>query len=155
MNGPLRLLALALLIMAAGCAEDDGADRRGSDESTMPPATVGQADSTKLAASTEECAHVVAVDVSGAASGYTFSVTVSSTETGWDKYADAWVVKDVDGTVYGERVLAHPHVEEQPFTRSLSGVAVPDDVAEVVVAARDSLLGFCGDEMTVQLGGRG
>ena len=49
----------------------------------------------------------------------------------------------------GERVLAHPHETEQPFTRSLSGVAIPPNIAEVTVAAHDLVLGFCGTELTV------
>jgi hypothetical protein len=99
----------------------------------------------------------VVVDVVAEATGenqYTFSVTVRSADTGWDKYADAWVVRDSGGTVLGERVLAHPHVEEQPFTRSLSGVVVPAEVGEVEVAARDSVAGFCGATMRVELPGR-
>ena len=160
MNVPLRLLWLVVVIVATGCAAEGGGEANDSDDSSMPsttaaPTTARQSEPTDPAAATDGCAHVIAVDVTGAASAYTFSVTVASTETGWDKYADAWVVKGVDGTVYGERILAHPHVEEQPFTRSLSGVAVPEDAAEVVIAARDSVLGFCGEEMTVQLGGGG
>ena len=83
---------------------------------------------------------------------WTFSVTVSSPyETGWDKYADAWEVRGNDGAVYGTRLLLHPHVDEQPFTRSLSGVVIPQDVTEVVIAARDSVAGYCGDEFTLEL----
>lgn len=48
-----------------------------------------------------------------------FNVTLSHPDTGWDHYADGWRVEDVDGNVLGLRVLAHPHVNEQPFTRSL------------------------------------
>jgi len=40
-------------------------------------------------------------------------------------------------------------VNEQPFTRSLSGVEIPADVAEVSVRARDSVHGYGGAEMTV------
>ncbi len=80
---------------------------------------------------------------------FSFEVTVASTETGWDKYADAWEIRGPGGVVLGERVLAHPHETEQPFTRSLSGVAISSDIAEVTVAAHDLVLGFCGEEMTV------
>ena len=81
-----------------------------------------------------------------------FDVTVASADTGWDKYADAWEVRLPDGTVVGTRELLHPHVDEQPFTRSLSGVAVPADVDRVVVAARDSVSGFCGETIEASLG---
>ncbi|MDH3731705.1 MAG: hypothetical protein OES13_11395 [Acidimicrobiia bacterium] len=100
----------------------------------------------------EGCADVVAaaaaVQLDGA---WTFEVTVSSADTGWEKYADAWEVRSLDGTVLGTRVLTHPHETEQPFTRSLAGVVVPDGTTEVVVAARDSVEGFCGEELAVTL----
>lgn len=48
-----------------------------------------------------------------------FDVTLSHPDTGWDHYADGWRIEDASGTVLGLRVLGHPHVNEQPFTRSL------------------------------------
>ena len=48
-----------------------------------------------------------------------FDVTLSHPDTGWDHYADGWRVEDASGAVLGLRVLGHPHVTEQPFTRSL------------------------------------
>jgi len=75
---------------------------------------------------------------------YTFDVTVRSADTGWDKYADRWEVTATDGAVLGTRVLAHPHVDEQPFTRSQSGIVIPDGIDRVIVRARDSVEGFCG-----------
>ena len=78
-------------------------------------------------------------------------MTVSSGDTGWDKYADRWEVRDETGAVLGVRELAHPHETEQPFTRSLSGVEIPPAVSQVVIAARDSVAGFCGATQTVAL----
>ncbi len=49
------------------------------------------------------------------------------------------------------RVLLHPHVEEQPFTRSLDGVRIPAGVRKVTVRARDSLNGYGGRTITVTL----
>lgn len=71
----------------------------------------------------------------------TFSVTLSHGDTGWDDYADGWRVELADGTVLGTRVLAHPHVTEQPFTRS-DRIAVPDGVVEVYIRASDSVGGW-------------
>jgi hypothetical protein len=82
---------------------------------------------------------------------YSFDVTVKSDETGWDKYADKWDVVAPDGTVLGTRVLAHPHVEEQPFTRSLEGVSIPAGVREVTIRAHDKVEGYGGTEMKVRL----
>lgn len=109
------------------------------------------------------CADVVNATATQQSTGdggtWTFSVTVSSpyeTGDGWDKYADAWEVRDTAATatatvVLGTRVLLHPHVAEQPFTRSLSGVAVPEAVESVTIAARDSVAGFCGRELVLEL----
>ncbi len=91
------------------------------------------------------CADVVEVEIAAEPGGtYRFDVTVQSEETGWDKYADAWEVRAPDGTVLGTRNLTHPHVDEQPFTRSLTGVEIPDDITQVEVAAHDLVDGFCG-----------
>lgn len=56
---------------------------------------------------------------------WSVSVTLKHTDTGWDHYADNWRVVDGAGNILGDRVLYHPHVDEQPFTRGLSGVKVP------------------------------
>ena len=56
-----------------------------------------------------------------------------------------------DGAVLGTRVLVHPHKTEQPFTRSLGGVKIPENVAEVTLRAHDSVHGYGGKEVTVEL----
>jgi hypothetical protein len=98
-------------------------------------------------------ADVLDVKVNGSGPTYQFSVTVKHADTGWDHYADGWDVIGEDGTVYGKRVLHHPHVEEQPFTRSGS-ITVPVGVKTVTVRAHDSVDGYGGVEMTVDLPGR-
>jgi hypothetical protein len=80
-----------------------------------------------------------------------FDVTVRHADEGWDHYADKWVVEGADGTVYGERVLLHPHETEQPFTRSQTGIAIPDDVSVVTVRAHDIVHGFGGAVVEVDL----
>jgi len=82
---------------------------------------------------------------------YTFDVTVQHADTGWDHYADQWDVVAPDGTVLGTRVLYHPHVDEQPFTRSLSGVRIPARVKQVTIRAHDKVHGWGGKTMTVKL----
>jgi hypothetical protein len=78
-------------------------------------------------------------------------VTVRSADTGWDKYADRWEVRTGDGAVLGERILTHPHETEQPFTRTLAGVEIPSDVTTVTIAAHDSVAGWCGDTLTIDV----
>ena len=92
----------------------------------------------------EACADVIDVDITPAGDTFTVAATVRSSDTGWEKYADRWEVRTLDGHVVAVRELAHPHETEQPFTRSLSGVAIPAYVGEVEVWAHDSVAGFCG-----------
>lgn len=73
---------------------------------------------------------------------YTFDVTVKHGDTGWDHYANAWDVVAEDGTVLGTRTLYHPHVNEQPFTRSLAGVSIPKGAKFVTIRAYDSVHGL-------------
>lgn len=73
---------------------------------------------------------------------YRFDVTIRHPDTGWDHYADGWRVLDMDGNELGMRVLFHPHETEQPFTRSLSGVAIPDGTTHVQIQARDLPAGW-------------
>ncbi|AKS47262.1 hypothetical protein SAMN05444287_3098 [Octadecabacter temperatus] len=73
-----------------------------------------------------------------------FDVTLSHPDTGWEHYADGWRIELADGTILGTRVLAHPHVNEQPFTRS-DQIAVPDGVTEVFVRTSDNVDGWADD----------
>jgi len=82
---------------------------------------------------------------------FSFAVTVRHADTGWDHYADRWEVVAPDGTVFGTRVLLHPHVGEQPFTRSQSGIRIPARIASVTVRAHDTVHGLGGVERTVTL----
>ncbi|RAI03720.1 hypothetical protein DLJ53_04355 [Acuticoccus sediminis] len=67
-----------------------------------------------------------------------FDVTVRHDDEGWDHYVKTFVVATEDGRTLGTRTIFHPHVNEQPFTRSLTGITIPDDVDEVKVYAVDS-----------------
>jgi hypothetical protein len=85
---------------------------------------------------------------------YKFDVTVRHTDEGWKHYADKWDVTAPDATVPGTRILAHPHVDEQPFTRSLAGVKIPEDIAEVTVRAHDLVHGYGGKMLKVAVSGK-
>ena len=100
--------------------------------------------------------HVRAVQAQD--STWTFHVTVEHPDTGWDDYADGWDVVTPDGQVLKPdegsqftRTLLHPHENEQPFTRSQSGIAIPDGVTEVRVRAHDLVDGYGGREVVVDL----
>jgi len=84
-----------------------------------------------------------------------FSVTVRHSDSGWGHYADGWQVLTESGEVLATRVLRHPHVKEQPFTRHLPGVKIPEEIQQVRVRAHDSTHGHGGAEVVVQLSGPG
>ena len=97
-------------------------------------------------------ADVVGVKIIKEGTGtYRFDVSVRHADEGWTHYADAWEVLTPGGTVLGARELAHPHENEQPFTRSLSGVRIPEAVNQVTVRARDLVHGFGGTEMRLEV----
>ncbi len=97
-------------------------------------------------------ADVLAVKVSAAGENrYRFEVTIRHADEGWDHYADRFEIVDGDGHVRGTRVLYHPHVEEQPFTRSLEGVSLPPEVTTVTVRAHDSRHRFGGRQVSLRV----
>ena len=81
----------------------------------------------------------------------TFNVTVKHSDQGWKHYADKWDILTPDGEIIATRTLHHPHVKEQPFTRSLGNVTVPEKIKTVIVRAHDSVHGYGGKELTVDI----
>lgn len=94
---------------------------------------------------------IVDVQVTANQGSYRFDVTLQHDDTGWDHYADGWEVLTPAGEVLGKRVLAHPHVNEQPFTRSLSGVRIPQGISAVTIRAHDSIHGYNREIFEVDL----
>lgn len=82
---------------------------------------------------------------------YAFDVTISSPYDSPQRYADAFRVRSVDGTVHAVLELGHDHAAEQPFTRTLRGVQLPPSTAEVVVEARDLQYGWGGGTRTAMV----
>lgn len=81
----------------------------------------------------------------------TFSVNLEHADEGWNHYADQWDVLTLDNQLLASRVLHHPHVNEQPFTRSLSGVVLPEGLKQVKIRARDSKHGYSKNEVVIDL----
>jgi len=81
---------------------------------------------------------------------YRFDVSLKHADAGWDHYANRWDVLDPEGNKLGERILAHPHENEQPFTRSAT-VKIPASVREVIIRGHDSQHGLGGAEMRVTI----
>jgi hypothetical protein len=80
-----------------------------------------------------------------------FEVTVQHGDTGWKHYANRYDVLDVNGPLISSRVLRHPHVDEQPFTRVLGPIAIRHDVDKVKVRANDVVHGTGGAEVIVEI----
>jgi len=172
-------LAAGVLIMAGcGSAASDAATvappvESGTSKDTVPETTTTQSDSgtqsesgTQTESDTqtesgnpetettieEVFPDVLGVELSPGADGqWTVSATIASPYDTPSRYADAFRVVAPDGTVLGERVLAHDHAAEQPFTRSLAGVEIPEGVSSVLVEARDQLSGYGGATQTVPI----
>ncbi|MDX5150858.1 MAG: hypothetical protein R3188_00150 [Acidiferrobacterales bacterium] len=84
-------------------------------------------------------------------STWTVDTTLRHNDTGWDHYADKWRVVNQGGKVLGERVLFHPHENEQPFTRSESGINIPETTYIIYVEAHDKVHGWSKQRVRVDL----
>jgi hypothetical protein len=125
-------------------------------ETTITPTPVSSPVPADEQAANADVLFVRAVQASDG--DWTFHVTVGHPDSGWEDYADGWDVLTPDGTVLKPdpdspftRLLLHPHENEQPFTRSQSGIVVPDGVTQVRVRAHDLVDGYGGREVVVDL----
>lgn len=82
---------------------------------------------------------------------YTISATVFHKDEGWKHYADKFEVLDRSGQIIATRVLYHPHETEQPFTRTISNVAVPVGLQSVIIRAHDLVHGYGPRTFTLDL----
>ena len=94
---------------------------------------------------------IVKVELEPSAHRWTFHVTLSHKDTGWDHFADGWRIVDSKGTELGYRKLWHPHVEEQPFTRTLANVLVPEGTNIIFIEAHDKVHGWAKKKVKIDL----
>ena len=95
---------------------------------------------------------VTKVEISAEDDGtYTFDVTMTSPYDTPERYADGWRIMGADGKVLGQMELGHDHASEQPFTRTQSGVDIPDGVESVEVEGHDTDNGYGGDTATMDI----
>lgn len=76
-------------------------------------------------------------------------VTLKHADAGWDHYADAWRLVDDKGNEIGKRTLYHPHVNEQPFTRSLSSFHIKSDKKVIFIEAHDKKHGWSPNKVKI------
>ncbi len=98
-------------------------------------------------------ANIIAAHVECSGDFCRFHVTVQHDDTGRDHYADGIVVLDGEGKVLGHRPLRHPHVGQAEFTRTVQ-VLMPKGLRQVTIKAHDSVHGFDGEVMLVELPAR-
>ena len=82
---------------------------------------------------------------------WSVNVTLKHGDTGWNHYADNWRVVDDEGNILGDRVLLHPHVDEQPFTRGLGDMKVPEGTTTIYIDAHDKVHGWTPSRLEVDL----
>ena len=89
---------------------------------------------------------------------WTFHVSVKHDDVNWYDFADGWDVVLPDGSSikpdpFGQftRHIRHPHVHEQPFTRTQKEIRIPEGVDRVKVRAHDKKHGWGGEEIEVLL----
>ena len=82
---------------------------------------------------------------------YRIDVTVQHADSGWDHYANRWEVLGPDDQIIATRVLHHPHVHEQPFTRSLGNIKIPNGLTWVKLRAHDLVHGHGGRQVTLSV----
>ncbi len=96
--------------------------------------------------SNELVADVISVEVTGETGNYNFSIGILSPDEGCDQYTDWWEILAEDGTLLYRRILAHSHVNEQPFVRSGGPVIITEDTV-VIIRAHMNPTGYGGKAM--------
>jgi hypothetical protein len=82
---------------------------------------------------------------------YLVNVKLEHHDTGWQHYADEWRLVDDKGNILGSRVLQHPHINEQPFTRALSNIKLGSGLETIYIEAHDKVHGWTKNRLMIDL----
>lgn len=143
------LLAAAIAFLAACGGASETSDEGGA--SSEESATEETTDETTESASAggQEYPDVLEAELEASGGTYSVDVTISSPYDSPERYADGWRVLSPEGDVLGEHELMHDHASEQPFTRTQTGLEIPEGVEEVTIEGRDLENGYGGETVTV------
>ena len=109
----LLIGSLCILLTTASACSSQQTETATNDSTVAPPVE----ESTEP--NSDSDSRILSVETTPLTDGtHTFNVTIESDETGCDRYANWWEVIDEDNNLLYRRILAHSHVNEQPFTRS-------------------------------------
>ena len=131
-------IMIAIIPLCISCQNRDSADDTPIITQTMNTDNSDTQDSDVI---NVESASITGVSISGSENNYSFAVTIESPDTGCTQYADWWEVFNEDGNLLYRRILAHSHVDEQPFTRSGGPINI-DKNTNVFVRAHMNNLGY-------------
>jgi hypothetical protein len=146
---PHRVRAAAVLVavglLTAGCA-GDGAGSGDVD----PAAAASTSSGAEFDTADADHPDVVAAELRSEGDGtWTLDVTISSEYDSAERYADGWRVLSPQGDVLGEHELTHDHAGEQPFTRTQTGLEIPEGVSTLTIEGRDTENGYGGGTLEV------
>ncbi len=140
---------LVLVIALAGCAGDASSPAADSQAEEVTAAEAVSA-SEGPDATSDQFPDIRSAELQDNGDGtFDLAATVSSPYDTPERYADAFRALDADGTVLGIRELTHDHAGEQPFTRTLNGLEIPEDVETITVEGRDLANGWGGASVQV------
>ena len=143
--------ALGLVLALGGCGAGSSSSsdsEAGTPEGASASASAGTPTDTKTAEHPDVVGAVLTSDGNGT---WSLDVTLSSAYDSPQRYADGWRVMDASKNVLGEHTLTHDHADEQPVTRTQSGLEIPDGVDVVTVQGRDTENGFGGATLEVEV----